>query len=176
VWSSTKGWADEYHEHVWVLKHDQGEREQTWERLATSVENSCSTVSEKGNTASRRALVKLGGHVGAIRSQRATDSPCTTNLGRGGGGSANFGFYRAHWWNGECLVVVPSAIYRHDGPANDPRPQNALLAHDYHVRKRHSEVRWWREWHGDKIPRHGEHLRKISGQAPARLAGPWISP
>jgi hypothetical protein len=36
--------------------------------------------------ASRRALVKLGGHVGAIRSQWATDSPCTTNLGRGGGG------------------------------------------------------------------------------------------
>jgi hypothetical protein len=29
--------------------------------------------------------------------KRATDSLCTTNLGRGGGGSANFGFNRAHW-------------------------------------------------------------------------------
>jgi hypothetical protein len=62
-----------------------------------STKNLCSTVSEKGNTASRRALVKLGGNVGAIRSQRATDSPCTTNLAREGGGIANFGFYRAHW-------------------------------------------------------------------------------
>jgi hypothetical protein len=35
VWSSTKGWADEYHKHVWVLKHDQGEREQTSRWLAT---------------------------------------------------------------------------------------------------------------------------------------------
>jgi hypothetical protein len=141
-----------------------------------STKNLCSTVSEKGNTASRRALVKLGGNVGAIRSQRATDSPCTTNLGREGGGSTNFGFYRAHWWNGECLAVVPGAIYRHGGPANNSRPRSASLAHGYHVRKRHSEVRWWREWHGDKIPCHGKHQQKISGQAPARLAGPWISP
>jgi hypothetical protein len=108
-------------------------------------------------------------------SQRATDSPCTTNLGRGGGGSANFGFNRAHWWNGECLAVVHSTIYRHGGPANDQRPRNMSLTHGYDVRKRHNEVRWWREWHSDKIPRHGEHQRKISGQAPARLAGPWIS-
>jgi hypothetical protein len=35
----------------------------------------------RGKTVSRRALVELGGHVEAIRSQRATDSPCTTNLG-----------------------------------------------------------------------------------------------
>jgi hypothetical protein len=41
--------------------------------------------------------------------------------------------------------VVPSAIYRHDGPASDPRPRNASLAHGYHVGKRHIEVRWWRE-------------------------------
>jgi hypothetical protein len=40
---------------------------------------------------------ELGGHVGAIRSQRATDSPCTTNLGRGGEDPANFSFNRAHW-------------------------------------------------------------------------------
>ena len=139
-----------------------------------SAENSCSPVSEKGNTAPRRALVELGGHVEAIRSQRATDSPCTTNLGRGGGGSANFGFNRAHWWNGECLAVVHGAIYRHDGPANDQRPWNTLLTHGYRVRKRHSEVRWWHKWHGDKKPRHGKHRRKISGQAPARLAGLWI--
>jgi hypothetical protein len=39
----------------------------------------------------RRALVKLGGEIGATRSQSATDSPCTLNLGRGGRGSANFG-------------------------------------------------------------------------------------
>jgi hypothetical protein len=40
-----------------------------------SAENLCSTVAEKGKTASRRSLVELGGHFGAIRSQRATDSP-----------------------------------------------------------------------------------------------------
>jgi hypothetical protein len=141
-----------------------------------SAKNSCPLVFEKGNTAHRRALVELGGHVDAIWSQRATDSLCTTNLGRGGGGSANFGFNRAHWWNGECLAMVHGAIYRHDGPANDQRPRNTSLTHGYHVRKRHSEVRWWREWHGDKIPRHGEDRRKISGLAPARRAGPWISP
>jgi hypothetical protein len=44
----------------------------------------------------RRALVKLGGEIGATRSQSATDSPCTLNLGKGGGDSANFGFNRAH--------------------------------------------------------------------------------
>jgi hypothetical protein len=59
-------------------------------------ENSHSPVTEKGKTMSRRALVELGGHVGAIR-QRATDSPCTTNLGRGGEDSVNLCFNRAHW-------------------------------------------------------------------------------
>jgi hypothetical protein len=44
----------------------------------------------------RRALVKLGGEIGATRSQGTTDSLCTLNFGRGGGGSANFGFNRAH--------------------------------------------------------------------------------
>jgi hypothetical protein len=43
----------------------------------------------------RRDLVKLGGEIGATWSQSATDSPGTLNLGRGGG-SANFGFNRAH--------------------------------------------------------------------------------
>jgi hypothetical protein len=47
--------------------------------------------------ASRRALVKLGGEIGATRSQSATDSPCTLNLGRGGEGSVNFGFSQARW-------------------------------------------------------------------------------
>jgi hypothetical protein len=55
-----------------------------------STENFCSLVTEKGETVSRRAPVELGGHVGAIRSQSATDSPCTINLGRGGKDSANF--------------------------------------------------------------------------------------
>jgi hypothetical protein len=41
--------------------------------------------------------VELGGHVGVIESQRATDSPCTTNLGRGGEDSVNLCFNRAHW-------------------------------------------------------------------------------
>jgi hypothetical protein len=62
-----------------------------------SAENSCSTVSEKGKMASRLSLVELGGHVEAIRLQWTTDSPCTTNLGRGGEDPANFGFNRAHW-------------------------------------------------------------------------------
>jgi hypothetical protein len=62
-----------------------------------STENLCSAVSEKGKTASRRSLVELGGHVGAIRPQGTTDSPCTTNLGRGGEDPVNFGFNRAHW-------------------------------------------------------------------------------
>jgi hypothetical protein len=51
----------------------------------------------------RRALVELGGEVGAIRSQRTTDSPCTTNLGRGGEDSVNLCFNRAH-----CEVVNTS--------------------------------------------------------------------
>jgi hypothetical protein len=51
----------------------------------------------RGEKVSRQALVELGGHVGAIRSQRATDSPCTTNLGRIGEDSVNFCFNRALW-------------------------------------------------------------------------------
>jgi hypothetical protein len=51
----------------------------------------------RGKTVSRRALVELGGRVGAIRSQRATDSPCNTNLGKGGEDFVNFCFNRAHW-------------------------------------------------------------------------------
>jgi hypothetical protein len=35
--------------------------------------------------------------------------------------------------------VVHGAIYRHDGPANDQRPQIALFTHGYHVEKRHSK-------------------------------------
>jgi hypothetical protein len=46
---------------------------------------------------SRRALVKLGGEIGATRSQSSTDSPCTANLGIGGKDFANLGFNRVHW-------------------------------------------------------------------------------
>jgi hypothetical protein len=45
----------------------------------------------------RLALVELGGEVGAMRSQKAIDSPCTTNLGEGGENSVNLCFNRAHW-------------------------------------------------------------------------------
>jgi hypothetical protein len=133
-----------------------------------STENSCSTVSEKGKTASRRSLVELGGHVGAIRSQRATDSPCATNLGRGGEDPANFSFNRAHCWNCEYLTGVHGAIYRHGGPANDQRPRNTSLTHGDHVTKEHSEVEWRSKWHGDKRtePRWPlvKYLRSGSGQ------------
>jgi hypothetical protein len=61
-------------------------------------------VSEKGKTALRRSLVELGGHVGAIRPQRTTDSPCTTNLGRGGEDLANFGFNEL---TGETVSTSP---------------------------------------------------------------------
>jgi hypothetical protein len=108
-------------------------------------------VSEKGKTASWRSLVELGGHVGAIRSQRATDSPCTTNLGRVGEDSVNFVFNRAHWWNYEYFAVVHGAIYRDGDPASDPRPRNTLLAHGKHVRKEHSEVEVRREWHDEEM-------------------------
>jgi hypothetical protein len=53
---------------------------------------------------SQRALVELGGQVGATQSQRASDSPCTTNLGRGGEDSVNLCFNRAH-----CEVVSTSS-------------------------------------------------------------------
>jgi hypothetical protein len=54
-------------------------------------------VTEKGKMVSRRSLVKLGGEVGATRSQRTMVSPCTTNFGRGGEVSANLCFNRVHW-------------------------------------------------------------------------------
>jgi hypothetical protein len=63
-----------------------------------------------GKTSSRRALVELGGHVGAIRSQRATDSPCTTHLGRGGEDPMNFSFNWARWCNCEDLAMVHGNI------------------------------------------------------------------
>jgi hypothetical protein len=40
--------------------------------------------------------VKLGGEVGATRSQSATDSLCTANLGRDGKDFTNLGFNRVH--------------------------------------------------------------------------------
>jgi hypothetical protein len=84
--------------------------------------------------------------VGAIQSQRATDSPCTLNLGRGGEGSANFGFYQVHWWNCECLAAH-GTIYRHGVPANDQRPQIALFTHGYHIVKSHSKGKTRHGWH-----------------------------
>jgi hypothetical protein len=62
-----------------------------------SAENSTRRRLRRGKSVPRRALVELGGEVGAIRSQRATDSTCTTNLGRGGEDSVNLCFNRAHW-------------------------------------------------------------------------------
>jgi hypothetical protein len=115
-----------------------------------SAENSCSTVSKKGKMVSRWSLVELGGHVEAIRPQRTTNSPCTTNLGRGGEDLANFGFNQAHWWNCEYLAVVHGTIYRHDGPTNDQRPRNTSLMHGDHVTKEHSDVEWWSKWHDNK--------------------------
>jgi hypothetical protein len=51
----------------------------------------------RGKMVSRRALVRLGGEVGATRSQSATNSPCTANFGRGGKDFTNLGFNRVHW-------------------------------------------------------------------------------
>jgi hypothetical protein len=132
----------------------------------------------RGKTVSRRALVELGGHVGAIRSQRATDSPCTTNLGRGGEDSVNFCFNRAHWWSGEYLAVGGGAIYKHDGSASDPRPRIALSMHGYHVRKRHSEGGARHEWHGDGMtePRWPpvKYLRSGSGYVRGIMTRPKV--
>jgi hypothetical protein len=61
-----------------------------------STKNSCSVGSDEGEWASRRIPVETRSHVGATRLQKTTNSPCTINLGKGGG-SANFGFNRAHW-------------------------------------------------------------------------------
>jgi hypothetical protein len=102
----------------------------------------------RGKTVPRRALVELGGEVGPMRSQKATDSLRTTNLGRGGENSVNLCFNRAHWWSGEYLVVGGGAIYRHGGPASDPWPRITSSVHGYNVRKRHSEGGARHEWHG----------------------------
>jgi hypothetical protein len=48
--------------------------------------------------------VELGGLVGAIRSQRATDSPCTLNLGKGGEGSENLASTK---FTGEIVSASP---------------------------------------------------------------------
>jgi hypothetical protein len=118
--------------------------------------------------ASRRSLVELGGHVGATWPQGTTNSPCTTNLGRGGEDPANFGFNRAHWWNCEYLAMGDGAIYRGGDQASDPWSRNSLLAHGKHVRKEHSEGGVRREWHGDEMtePRWPsmKYLRSGSGQ------------
>jgi hypothetical protein len=53
---------------------------------------------------SRRALVELGGHVGAIRLQSATDPPCTANFGRGGKDSTNFASTEL---TGEVVSTLP---------------------------------------------------------------------
>jgi hypothetical protein len=76
-----------------MIKKSRSRSGSDWPR---SVEDSAHRRLRRGNSVSRQVLVELGGHVEAIRLQRITDSPCTPNLGRGGGGSANFGFNRAH--------------------------------------------------------------------------------
>jgi hypothetical protein len=138
-----------------------------------SVEDSAHRSLRREKSVPRRALVELGGHVEAIHPQRITDSPCTPNLGRGGGGIANFGFNRAHWWSCECLAVVHGAIYRHGGPANDPRPRITSLVHGYHVRKRHSEGGARHEWHGGGMTKPRWTPVKYPGPALARIVEPW---
>jgi hypothetical protein len=156
-----------------MTKESESRPRDGWPR---SAENSCSTVSEKGKTPSRRSLVELGGHVAAIRSQRTTDSPCTTNLGRGGEDPTNFSINRAHWWICEYLAVVHGAIYRHGGPANDQRPRNTSLTHGDHVTKEHSEVQWWSKWHGDKRtePRWPPMKYLQSGSGQVRGTVTWL--
>jgi hypothetical protein len=130
----------------------------------------------RGKTVPRRALVELGGHVGAIRSQKATYSPCTNNLGRGGEDFVNLCFNRAHWWSGEYLVVGGGAIYRHDGPASDPRPWIALSVHGYHIRKRHSEGGARHEWRGSGMTKPRWTSVKYPRQALDRFAESWHDP
>jgi hypothetical protein len=57
VWLSIKGRANEYHEHVWVLKHDRREREHTWEWLATVRSLSRWQKPDLGKILNWRALV-----------------------------------------------------------------------------------------------------------------------
>jgi hypothetical protein len=59
------------------------------------------------------------------------------------------GFNQTHWWSYECLAGVHGTIYRHGGPANYPRSWITLLAHVYHVGKRHSEGGARHGWHRD---------------------------
>jgi hypothetical protein len=77
-----------------MIKKSRSRPGSDWPR---SVEDSAHRSLRREKSVPRRALVELGGHVEAIHPQRITDSPCTPNLGRGGGGIANFGFNRAHW-------------------------------------------------------------------------------
>jgi hypothetical protein len=59
----------------------------------------------RGKTVSWRFPVDTGGHVGAIRPQRTTDSLHTINLERGGGDTSNFlVFIQANW----RIVSTPS--------------------------------------------------------------------
>jgi hypothetical protein len=111
--------------------------------------------------------VELEGHVGGIRSQKATDSPCTINLGRGGEDSVNLCFNLAHWWCGEYLAV---------GPNSDPWPQIALSVHGYHVRKRHREGGARHEWHGGRMTKPRWTPVIYPGQALARFAESWHDP
>jgi hypothetical protein len=41
------GWVDEYHKHVWVLKHGQGDQGRTWRRLGEE-QNSSTMVANRG--------------------------------------------------------------------------------------------------------------------------------
>jgi hypothetical protein len=63
------------------------------------------------------------------------------------------GFNQTQWWSCECLVGVHGTIYRHDGPANYPQPRITLLAHVYHVGKKHSEGGARHGWHHGGIDR-----------------------
>jgi hypothetical protein len=77
-----------------MIKKSRSRPGSDWPR---SAEDSAHRRLRRGKSVPRWALVKLGGYVEAIRPQRITDSLCTPNLGRGGGGSASFGFNQAHW-------------------------------------------------------------------------------
>jgi hypothetical protein len=153
-----------------MIKKSRSRPGSDWPR---STEDSAHQRLRRGKSVPRRALVELGGYVEAVHLQRITDSPCTPNLGRGGGDSVNFSFNLAHWWSCECLIVVHGAIYRHNGPADDPRPRNTSLVHGYHVRKRHSEGGARREWHGGGMTKPWWTPLKYPGPALARLVEPW---
>jgi hypothetical protein len=88
---------------------------------------------------SRRLWAKLGVEIGATRPFGTVVSPCLLNLRGGGRGFANLGLDHHTGWRCAYPAVDHGAIYSHGGSASDLRPQIALLAHDYHVGKRHSE-------------------------------------